>query len=98
MLFPIILRPVGGEDPSIGIHSMERRSARHRHDHAYGGNIDSSLIEKIGGASENPDVILIEAEHNAKVDCDSVTMQVRDEPTIVSDSVMRLVRGLKTLL
>src|SRR6516165_6621852 len=98
MLFPVILRPVGGEDPSIGIHSTERRSAGHRNDHAYRGNIDSRLVEKIGGASEDSDVVLVEAEHDAKVDGNSVTMQVRDEPAIVSDAVVSLVRGLKTLL
>jgi hypothetical protein len=77
---------------------MECRSAGHRHDHADRGDIDSRLIEKIGSASEDPDVVLVEAEHDAKVDGDSVTMKVRDEPAIVSDPVVRLVRGLKTLL
>jgi len=77
---------------------MERMSAGHRHDHADRGNIDSRLIEKIGGASEDPNVVLVEAEHDAKVDSDPVTMQVRDEPAIVTDAVVRLVRGLKTLL
>jgi len=77
---------------------MERWSAGHWHNHAYCGYIDSRLIEKIGGAAEYPDIVLVKAEHNAKVDSDSVTMQARDEPAIVSDSVVSLVRGLKTLL
>src|SRR5690348_12839021 len=77
---------------------MERRSARHRHDHAYCGNIDSRFIEKIYGASKDPDVVLVEAEHDAQVDGDSVAMQVRDEPAIVSHAVVRLVCGLETLL
>src|SRR5690242_20281552 len=98
MPFPVILRPVCGEDPSIGMHSMKGRSAGHRHDHTYGGNVDSRLIEKIGGASEDPHIVLVEAKHDAEVDGDSVTMQVRNQPAIVAYAVVRLVGGLKTLL
>jgi hypothetical protein len=75
MLLPIILRPICGEDSSIGIHSIEGRSPWHWDHHAHRSHIDSGLIEKIGSASEYPDVVLVKAEHNAEVDRDSVTMQ-----------------------
>src|SRR6185437_10232079 len=66
--------------------------------HAYGGNIDGSIIEKIGGASKDPHIVLVEAEHDSKVDGDSVAMQVRDQPAIVVDAIVSLVCSLKTLL
>src|ERR1041385_538554 len=98
MLLAVVLRPVGGEDPAVGIHSRERRGAGHGHDHAYGGDINSSLVEKVGGTAENADVVLVEAEHDAEVNGDSVAMQVRDERAILCDAVVRFVRGLKTFL
>src|SRR5581483_11431324 len=70
----------------------------HRHDHAYRGNINSGVIEKIGGTTEYRRIVLVEAKHDAKMDGDSVTVQVHDQLAIILHAIMRLVCGLKTVL
>ena len=50
----------------------------------------AGLIEKIGGAAEDPDVVLVEAEHDARGGRRLCSMQVRDQPAIVADAVVPL--------
>src|SRR4029453_1881421 len=74
------------------------RSPGHGHDHAHRRDVDARLVEELGGAAEDPDVVLVEAEHDPEVDGDPVAVQEGDEPAVVVDAVVRLVRRLEALL
>src|SRR5438046_2050801 len=71
---------------------------RHWQDHAHGRDVDAGLVEEVGRAAENPDVVLVEPEHDPQVDRDPVAVKVRDETAVVVDAVVRLVRRLEALL
>ena len=98
MLLSVVLRPVCGEDPSFTVEAAKRRGSGHRNDHTDGCNVDTCRVEELGRAAKDSDVVVIESEHDPEVNRDAVMMQVRDEPPIVVDPVVGLVRRFEALL
>src|SRR5215831_17901492 len=98
VLLSLVLRPVCGQDPTVSVETPERRGSRHRHDHAHGRDVHAGLVEELGGTAEDTDVVLVEAEHDPEVHGDPVPMEHDNEPAVVVDTVVRLVRGGEALL
>src|SRR4029450_1623542 len=94
----VVLRPVCRADPAFGGQATEGRSPGHGYDHAHRRDVDARLVEELGGAAEDPDVILGEAENDPEVDGNPVAVQKGDEPAVVTDAVVRLVRRLEAVL
>ncbi len=77
---------------SRDLRACSRRSAAHRRD------VDTRLVEELGGAAEDSAVVLVEAEHDPEVHRDPVPVKHGDEPAVVVHAVVSLVRGGKALL
>ncbi len=98
VLLPVVLRPVGGQDSSVSVQAPEGWSPGHGYNHAYRRDVHAGFVEELGGASEDPSVVLVEAEHDPEVDRDSIAVQHGDEPAVCIDAVMPLVRRVQALL
>ena len=98
MFLSVVFGPVGREHTLVGVQALECRRTRHGHDHAHGCDVDARLIEELGRAPEDSDVVLIESEHDAQVDGHAVAVKVRDDAVVVVDAVVRLVRCVETVL
>src|SRR5262249_48003959 len=98
VLLAVVLRPVGGQNPSVRMQATERRSSRHRHDHTYGCDVHTGFVEEVDRAAKDSDVVLIEAEHDPKVDRDRVAVKLHDETAAVLAAIVCLVRRLEPLL